>query len=185
MLEEYEEYNVLLTAIKGEELNLLRQLEALNLGVFKSTDFKDVILGRVEDVEAFLKRIEEETIFGLARAMYIETWIAFKPDNFEEEVFKAIKDRLQNIKEGESFCVRISRRGLKGKLNSQQAERKLGSLIWKEIEARGRGRGSGIKPKVDLKEPDWLINIETLANKAGVSMVSKARRKAHFYLRSG
>lgn len=172
-----EEYNLLLTAMRGEEFSLLRQLEALNLGVFKSANFKDVILGKVEDVEAFLKRIEEETIFGLARVMYIENWIDFELENFEIEVFKAIKDRLQEIKQGQSFCVRISRRGLKGKLNSQQAEKKLGSLIWKELEARG------IEPKVNLKEPDWLINIETIATKAGISIISKAKRKAHFYLR--
>ncbi len=174
----FEEYNVLLTAMKGEGFNLLRQLEALNLGFFKTADFKDVILGKVEDVEAFLKRVEEETIFGLARVMYIENWVDFKLENFEEEVFKAIKDRLQEIKQGQSFCVRISRRGLKGKLNSQQAERKLGSLIWKELEARS------IQPKVDLKDPDWLINIETLASKAGISMISRAKREAYFYLRS-
>ncbi|MDH5439444.1 MAG: hypothetical protein OEY31_02420 [Candidatus Bathyarchaeota archaeon] len=55
----------MLTAYRYGERELLEELR--ELGDFSRTDFRDVIRGKVEDLEVFLVELEKRNIFPLSR----------------------------------------------------------------------------------------------------------------------
>ena len=56
---------LVLTAYRYRERELLEELT--ELGDFSRTDFRDVIRGKVEDLEVFLGELEKRSIFSLSR----------------------------------------------------------------------------------------------------------------------
>jgi tRNA(Ser,Leu) C12 N-acetylase TAN1 len=113
----------------------------------------------------------------LSRVVPIEKDFYFSPENVEDIFKMEVEEFVDRIKPGETFCVRITRRGMKGIFSSQEMARKVGSFIWQKLEERG------IKPKVDLENPDKMIIFETLGNWCGVGVISKELREKHYYLK--
>jgi tRNA(Ser,Leu) C12 N-acetylase TAN1 len=61
---------------------------------------------------------------------------------------------------------------MKGVLSSKDLEREIGSHIYNKLKER-----DGIEHKVDLKDPDKMLVIETIGNIAGMALISKEDRK--------
>jgi len=58
----------------------MKLLESLKeLGEFHKADFRDVIIGKVEHLEAFLQELEKRSIFTLSRVVPIEKSFFFLP----------------------------------------------------------------------------------------------------------
>lgn len=155
---------------------MLEQLK--ELGDFQKTSFKDVVRGRVENFEAFLRELEKRKLSTLSRVVPIEKSFTFSLRKVTEEFCGAVKPLLKKIRKGESFCVRVERRGLKGTFSSQEAAKKVGTFISESLEKR-----DGEKPKIDLTEPDKAVVFETLGRWCGVGIISKKMRKKCFYLK--
>jgi len=167
---------VVLTAHRYGERELLGQLK--ELGGFYKTSFKDVIRGKVENLEAFLEEVEKRNIFALSRVVPIDKSFIFPPERVAEEFCDAIKPLLKKIQKGESFCVRIERRGLKGVFSSQEVANEVGTFISKALEER-----DGEKPRVNLRDPDKAVIFETLGTWCGVGIAPKEMREKYFYLK--
>ncbi len=167
---------VLVTAHRGCERGLLEELK--DLGSFQGTAFKDVLMGEVDDLNRFLEETDKRALFSLSRIAPIEKSFRFSPKN-AVEVFKAeVKPFVDRIGRGETFCVKVNRRGMKGIISSQQMAKEVGSFIWTLLKER-----DGVEPKVDLKDPNKAIVFETLGNWCGISLISKEMRKRYFYVR--
>jgi len=167
---------LVLTSHRYREGELLEALR--NLGCFQNTDFKDVIRGDVENLEIFLQELEKRSILSLSRVVPIDKSFQFSPRMVVEEFSEAMRPLLERIRKGESFCVKVERRGLKGLFSSQQVAREVGTFISAVLEER-----DGEKPRVNLEDPDKAVIFETLDRWCGVGIISKEMRKRHFYLK--
>jgi len=165
-----------LTSHRYGERKLLKQLR--ELGDFYQTGFRDVVRGRVENLEAFLQELEKRNILPLSRVVPIEKSFKFSPDIVVDELCEAVKPFLEKIKKGESFCVVVERRGLKGIFSSQKVAKDVGTFISKVLEER-----DGEKPKVNLDDPDEAVIFETLGRWCGVGIISREMREKYFHLR--
>ncbi|MDI6847306.1 MAG: THUMP domain-containing protein [Candidatus Bathyarchaeia archaeon] len=165
-----------MTSHRYGERELLEQLR--ELGDFYQTGFKDVVRGRVENLEAFLQELEKGNIFTLSRVVPIEKSSIFSSSRIVEEFCKAVEPLLEKIRKGESFSVIVERRGLKGAFSSQEVARDVGTFISKVLEER-----DGEKPEVNLRDPDRAVIFETLGRWCGVGIISREMREKYFYLK--
>ncbi len=166
-----------------DERDTRRGVHALNdLGEFKATDFRNIIRGKVEDLESFLTKVEERilppTFLPIRRVIPIEEWFYFSPNRFLEIAKAKIGRYLDRIGEEESFCVRLERRGMKGQLSSKDLEVEIGGYAVDMLR-----RKHNREPKVDLEDPDQIVVIETIGSLAGVSLISKKLRRSSHLVR--
>lgn len=169
------EPNVILTARRREERYLLEDLEGL--GKFEGSEFRDVVIGKVDDMEKFLNELNSKVFPSLSRVVPIERSLDYSEPDFKEKFPDYIGSYSHQIESGESFKVNFTRRGLKGKVNSQEIEREMGSVVWNELEKQGK------EPKVDLEDPDKTIIIESLGNSFFIGMVSRETEEKYYALR--
>jgi len=151
--------------------------ELSDLGVFEETGFRGVIKGEVEDLESFLKELETRirtSFLPVSRVVPIQEWFYFSPDKFLDIAKERVAKHLDRVKAGETFCVRVERRGMKGVFSSKDLEREIGSHVYSMLKER-----DGVEHKVDLKDPDKMIVIETIGNMAGLSLISKEDRRKY------
>lgn len=167
---------VVLTSYRYGERELLEQLR--ELGDFYRTEFRDVVRGRVENLEVFLQELEKRNIFTLSRVVPIEKSFIFSPRRVVEQIYEAVRPLLKKIRKGESFSVIVERRGLKGAFFSQEVTKEVGTFISKALEEK-----NGEKPKVDLGDPDKAVIFETLGRWCGVGIIAKEMREKYFYLK--
>lgn len=167
---------VVLTSHRYGERELLEQLR--ELGDFYRTEFRDVIRGRVEDLEAFLQELEKRDIFTLSRVVPIEKPFTFSPRRVVEQICEAVKPLLEKIRKSESFSVTVERRGLKGAFSSQKVAKEVGTFVSEVLEER-----DGAKPEVNLRNPDKAVVFETLGRWCGVGIISRQMREKYFYLK--
>ncbi len=165
-----------MTSHRYGERELLEQLR--ELGDFYQTDFRDVIRGRVENLEVFLQELEKRNIFTLSRVVPIEKSFIFSPRRVVAEFCEFVKPLIEKIRKGESFSVIVERRGLKGTFSSQEVAKEVGTFISKVLEER-----DGEKPKVNLRDPDKVVIFETLGRWCGVGIISREMREKYFYLK--
>src|SRR2546430_1478556 len=78
---------------------------------------------------------------------------------------------------GGSFFVRLERRGLKGRLHTPTVERALGDHVWRALEARGH------TPRVEFKDPDAVLVLETIGDEAGIAVITRALRAQHPFVK--
>ena len=122
-------WNILATSLEGRRDALLIALR--RLGEFRSGGYRNVIAGRVADAGAFLDRVREALASdpllptALAKIVPIEVTLRFDPNDAAATLAAAAEgfgDRLA----GQSFFVRLERRGFKGRLHSPTLEREVG-----------------------------------------------------------
>lgn len=167
---------LILTSHRNREREILEELRGL--GNFRRTSFRDVIKGEVEDLQVFLRELKKRNVFSVSRVVAIEKSFKFSSDRVVQEFCESVKPFIERIKEGESFCVRVERRGRKGSFSSQQVAKEVGTLISAALKKR-----DGVEPKVDLRDPDKAVTFETLGRWCGIGVISKEMRKEYFYLR--
>jgi tRNA(Ser,Leu) C12 N-acetylase TAN1 len=168
--------HLLLTAYRDKAGELIQELAGL--GIFWQTDFADVVRGEVDDLEWFLDNLEERSPYYLSRLMPVKS--SFRLPSFDtDEIFKEIARQLaEGIHEGETFCIRINRRGLKGVFSAQETASKVGEFVCGLLEEK-----YGAKPNVDLEDPDRAIVFETICKWCGVASISKEMRRRHRFIK--
>jgi tRNA(Ser,Leu) C12 N-acetylase TAN1 len=173
-------WNVLATSLEGRRDALLIALR--RLGRFRPGGYRNVVVGQVDDPGAFLARVREALATdlllptALARLMPIERTVRFDPADAPGALAVAAEPLLDRLAGG-SFFVRLERRGLKGRLHTPTVERDVGDRIWRALE------GQGHVPRVDFRDPDAVLVIETLGEEAGLAVLPRALRREYPFVK--
>lgn len=164
------DWDVLVTSREGGQRRLRRALG--RLGRLRRCDFKNVLIARVENVEAFLEgvaqRLADRPLIAewLGKILPIECTFAVEPAAFVGHA-QAESARFLDRLAGRSFHVRVERRGHKGVLNTHDIERALGEHVYEALVARGTP-GS-----VTFRDPDVVLVVEVLGPMAGMGLVTR------------
>lgn len=167
-------WNVVVTAKDHEQRHLARLVK--RLGDFRWTPFLGVLIGRVEDHEAFcdqLRRSEEDKpgfLRPLARLIPIDRTFAFQIETLPAQLERTVLAYADRIDSG-SFYVRIERRGHAGDIHSQPLEQELDRTLMAHL------REQGAAPRIDFKDPDAIVAVELIGDECGVGLITRAMRE--------
>jgi len=75
--------------------------------------------------------------------------------------------------EGKKFYVRAKRRGHKGEMSSLEIEKEISSFIFEELERAGK------QAQVSFSDPDVVIIVETIANRAAVALITREMKEKY------
>lgn len=175
-----EEWNVLATSVEGARPVLMAGLR--RLGVFRGAGYRNVAVGRVEDVPAFLDAwrdaMASDPILAAAVGRVLPIVRTFRLDQADPTaMLLSVVEPLAEAIDGRSFYVRFERRGLRGVLDSSEVERLLGAALWRRIEAAGH------TPRVTFDDADVVVAVETLGDRGGVALLDRAVRAAYPFVR--
>src|SRR5947207_14296957 len=126
MVEETGAWNMLVTAQEGFARDLLRELK--RRGRFRWSTFRNVVIGSVEDQEAFLQSLVELldqkpfVAAWLGKALPIDATFAVEVDSFVADAEACLLSYIDQVG-NRSFHVRVERRGPKGRLRTEELER--------------------------------------------------------------
>ena len=162
---------VLVVCERGAERMVLEELR--EMGSFEETGFREVLVGEVGDLEAFLAALEAKPFIGVSRVIPYEEAFHFKPESLLGILKERTAKYAERIEAEETFCVRMERRGFKGRLSSKEVEREIGGYLWNLLKEQGK------EPKVNLDDPDKALVIQTLGNLCLLNLVSKEFRQKH------
>jgi tRNA(Ser,Leu) C12 N-acetylase TAN1 len=167
-------WNVVVTAKDHEQRHLVRLVK--RLGDFWWTPFLGLLVGRVEDHEAFceqLRRSEEQRpgfLRSLARLIPIDRTFTFQVEHLPAQLERAVLAYADRIDSG-SFYVRIERRGHAGDIHSQPLEQELGRTLLAHV------REQGAAPLIDFKDPDAIVAVELIGDECGVGLITRTTRE--------
>lgn len=151
--------------------------ELKRYGTFERSGFKDVLLGKVDNFETFCELLKRSSPFSLGRVVPINKEITnLSVENIREVLCTAVKEYATSISKGSSFAVRVKRRGALD-FHQSELEKELGSCLWIVLEERG------ITPKVDLRDPDVLINVEFLGSRCYIGIITRSMRKKYPFVK--
>jgi tRNA(Ser,Leu) C12 N-acetylase TAN1 len=143
------------------------------VGVIWPTDYHDVLVMKVEDPRAFLdwfaERVAQEPglLNFVSRVVPAALIFDFHDGKeFEGKAREAILSFLPKLA-GRSFYVRMHRRGFKRQLSAHDEERRLGAILFDALEA------AGTPATVKFDDPDAIVVIETVGERAGVSFFTR------------
>lgn len=168
------QWNVVVTCKQGGQRTLRRALHPLIR--LRASGFRNVLVGRVDDVQGLLAAVAEllerrPSLEGaLGKLLPIEhTFVVDAPRFHVQLIAEAagLADRLV----GQSFHVRVERRGHKGVINTHAAEQALGEALYSELETRGK------KPSVTFTDPDVVVLVELIGEIAGLALVTRDLRQ--------
>jgi tRNA(Ser,Leu) C12 N-acetylase TAN1 len=169
-------WNVIVTTLPGRP-RFLAALEGLRrLGEFRPSAFRDVCLGRIEDVDGFLEAVQsakergEGWALAVARAIPIEQVFAFTPETLAAQLEAALAPLAARMGAA-SFHLRLERRGLAETLPSDRIEREVADHLYSLAEARG------IALQTDFHDPDYVLVAETVGTECGVALLPRALRE--------
>lgn len=178
-----ENWNVIATILPGPG-HMRRVLDALNQwGEFHPAAFKDVCLGRADDVAALLEGIRQAReagrawCGGLARVIPLERTFRFTPGSLVEQLKEAVAPFAEGMSGG-TFCVRLERRGLAGQVMSQEVEREVAEYLFGLMEARGKS------PRASFADPDDIVAAETLGDECGVALLTREMRDLYPFIQT-
>jgi tRNA(Ser,Leu) C12 N-acetylase TAN1 len=153
-------------------------------GKVKSTDFFNVLVMRVEDIEQFLDDMEsafstaDPVMKHIGHIMPVtDSFIYQSPEEFEQQAKEIVTHWLDKLA-GQHFYVRMHRRGFKGRLSSIDEERFLDEFILDSLEQQGKPPA-----KLDFEDPDTVIALETVGQEAGLSLWSREQLVRYPFLK--
>lgn len=163
-----QDWNVVVTVHDG---NFARACQLLGLfGKVKRTGFYNVLVMKVEDVAAFQKRLADlaaavpDILEVIARVVPAADLFDFQSAESFEARAREVALRWAPQLAGRSFHVRLHRRGLKEVLPSQQEERMLDEALLEALER------AGSPGRIDFEDPDFILDVETVGQRAGMSL---------------
>lgn len=151
-------------------------------GPVSRTEFFNVLVMRVDDIpnllEALRQHIEKdpevETI--LARLVPASHVFTFRtPEEFKTKASEGVCIWVPELA-GRRFHVRMHRRGFKGRLASLAEEQFLDEVLLNALEK------SGHPGLINFDDPDVIVSIETVAQRAGLSFWNREDRQRYPFL---
>lgn len=173
-------WNVVATTYPGSYAEARRLLR--RYGEVTATEHFNVLVLTVPDVGEFLEELEDYTrkdmtlLNAASRIIPAQQSFDFQsPQEFEDKACRALDELIPRLK-GCSFYVRMHRRGFKGRLSSQTEERFLDHHILGRLEeAQSSGR-------VTFDDPDAIVTVETVGQRAGLACWSRKERQRYPFL---
>ena len=152
-------------------------------GPVDKTNYYNVLVLRVEDVARFIGElrdlvVEKPRILDfLGRVVPCHATFDFHgADDFEEAARAAVVKWAPRLA-GEAFHVRMHRRGLKGRMSSQEEEQLLDSVLLAALEA------AGTPGRITFDDPGAILAVETVGPRAGLSFWTREDLAAYPFLR--
>lgn len=174
------DWNLLVTSMEHHYRAVRRALRPLVR--LRSSPFHNVFLGRAEDPAAVLDAVDALAASrrgfaaALGRILPIARTFVVDVARFAAQVEEALEPLLDEVA-GRSFHVRVERRGHKGRIDSHVTEQAVGRWILDTLEAReAPGR-------VDFDDPDVVVAVEIVGDVAGITILPRALREAHRFVR--
>jgi tRNA(Ser,Leu) C12 N-acetylase TAN1 len=178
------DWNVVVTAYDWRGLRSARRLLS-RYGEVATTEFHNVLVLRVADVAIFLEAISSAAEHDISlrndisRIMPAQATFGFATSAEFREKARTIARQWADRMAGRSFHVRLHRRrgDAPVKLSTQAEERYLDDAILERL------RELGQPGRIDFQDPDCVIDIETVGERAGMSLWSRDDLKRFPFLR--
>jgi len=175
------EWNVVVSVYEDGYKDALRLLQPF--GRLARTDYYNVLVMKVDDVSAFIDRLATlvaETpgvLNEISRVAPCEA--CFDYESAQEFESKARDVALSWVPElaQSAFHVRMHRRGFRGQLSSQDEERFLDSVLLTALEE------AATPGRITFEDPDAIISVETVGQRAGMSFWRRADLERYPFLR--
>jgi tRNA(Ser,Leu) C12 N-acetylase TAN1 len=175
------DWNVVASTAEGTYKNARAILK--KLGMVAATPYHNVLVMWVTDVHEALEALRrlgetDPKIFQCVRH-FVPVSAAFSfmsPEQFETRAQEAVRAFLPQLA-GRSFHVRMHRRGFKGRLAQHEEERRLGETILTALSA------SGSTARVAFEDPDAVVIIETVGQRAGLALWTREQLDRYPFLR--
>ena len=139
-------------------------------GGVAATDYHNVLVLRVPDVPRFIELLRSITeadksllncVSRVAPAGFAFDFLA--PEEFRIKA-RTIVLRWLVLLCGHSFHVRMHRRGLKKELPSPSVEQFLSDAVLSGAKERG------VPSRIDFADPDYVVDVETVGNRACLTL---------------
>lgn len=161
-----------------------RAMRALGkLGPVSHSPYHNVLVMKVDDIMAVLQAIERQTeedpplYDAISRVAPAEHLFEFhSAQDFADKATAVLLEWLPRLT-GRSFHVRLHRRGARHELHSPDIERMLDDVI---VEATTQ---AGAPAKISFTDPDVVIAIDTIDDRAGLSLWTRDELSRHRLLR--
>jgi tRNA(Ser,Leu) C12 N-acetylase TAN1 len=168
------DWNVITTVYDQRGLRRARRFLS-RYGEVARTDFHNVLVLQVPDIEAFLTAMavaleDNASIFnGISRIMPAHATFLFATVAEFESKACSIARQWTNRLAGKSFHVRLHRRAgeTSAKLRHHTAEVLLDNAILQQLSETGR------PGRIRFEDPDYVVDIETVGSRAGMSIWSR------------
>ena len=134
------------------------------------TGFRGIVALEAEvDALELAERVTRECFADIGRA----TAVLAEVDSTLDEIKRvAVRIGTEHIGKDERFCFRLHKRGAHMlALDTPRLEYEIGGAIWVALQQK-----HGVKPLVDLKNPDVTVVAEVLGPITAVGVVRKAWR---------
>ena len=176
-----EPWNVLVSVSGNRYREAIEELR--RFGTVHKTVFFNVLAIEADDPDAMLEDLKTEQAadpealgwlghIALARDVFLFR----SPEEFEFKAKEHVRPLLDKLA-GKRFFVRMHRRGFKGRISSQAEERFLDHFILDTL------RQKGAAAAIDFEDPDYILEIETLAQEAGLAVWSREQRERYPFLK--
>ncbi|MDD4976758.1 MAG: THUMP domain-containing protein [Bacteriovorax sp.] len=173
-------WNVIVTLYKEGFKDAIHALSPH--GVVRATNFFNVLVMHVEDMDKFLHdfaiEMSEKPYLGnsISRLTPVMRALTFNSREEFEDKAKRIADEWVDLIAGKTFYVRMHRRGFREKISSLDEEQFLDRHLLKSLDERG------LAAKITFTDPDFIIDVETLNNQGSLSIWSRDDIKAYPFL---
>jgi tRNA(Ser,Leu) C12 N-acetylase TAN1 len=175
------DWNVIVS-VYGDGYNraarILRQM-----GRVDETSFYNVLAIKVDDIPAFLDRLDElmheapETADLISRvAPATHTFDFDSAESFEEQAGDVALGWMTTLA-NKTFHVRLHRRGFKHGLHSQDEERFLDHILLDALAA------AGTPGHIVFDDPDAIVSVDTLSGRAGMSLWTRGELERYPFLK--
>jgi tRNA(Ser,Leu) C12 N-acetylase TAN1 len=152
-------------------------------GPVSSTGYLKILVMQVDDPRQLLESLKEKVsqepnlLDFLGRVLPIRaTFIFQSAEEFATKGPEAVLAFLPELA-GKNFHVRMHRHGFRGRISSQAEERLLGQTVLDALEK------AGTPGRVTFEDPDVILAVETLGNRAGVSLWTREEMRRYPFLR--
>ena len=166
------DWNVVITVSDSEGFRKVRR-EFQRFGDVATTDYHNVLVLRVTDVPRFIEQLRSITeadksllncVSYVAPAGFAFDFAA--PEEFRTKARAIVLSWLALLC-GSSFHIRMHRRGLKKELPSPGVEQFLGDALLSGAKERG------FPSRIEFGNPDYVIDVETVGNRASLTLWSR------------
>lgn len=162
-----QDWNVVVSTREGDFNRASRFLR--RLGTVHRTGMYNVLVMKVHDVAEFLETLRghPEMLPCFGKIVPVTTTFTFQsPEEFENQAAAAARAWVTQLTD-KTFHVRMHRRGFQGKMSSQNEEHFLDHVLLEELARTGK------TARITFEDPDFIIAVETVGNRAGLSLWSR------------
>lgn len=153
------------------------------LGQVSKAEFFNVLVMKVGSIDLFLpdlsRALQAQSRFAhlLQRIMPAMVCFDFQhPREFEAKAANAVEPWVGRLANS-SFQVRMHRRGFKGRLSSQDEEGFLDRVLMRKLSQQGA------ETRIDFQDPDFIIDIQTVGQRAGLGIWTREQALRYPFLK--